>query len=377
MTKPKVQLTPKEKSELFIEGVITVILLLLLNLSITILINSAIINHTNLSELLKDAILFRYNFDSLPVQIFLISFMVVLDIVVLYWRLLRRYRQMQMRHVISELHYIAQGHFDHRINFVVENDLQRMVDSINSLVDSTVTAMNEERAIKKRNEELITNVSHDIRTPLTSIIGYLGLLQTMNFNDENIKHYVDIAYIKSQQMKVLADDLFDYTTVHERQVNINPNNFVVDDMLNQLAASFELEAKEKGIKIEVEVSPSRLEMNADNEKLGRVFNNLISNALKYGKKATLIKLTAKAENGQVEMTVENNGQKIPKASLNRLFERFYRVESSRSTQTGGTGLGLAISKEIITLHHGQIFAQSNAKLTKFVIEMPQYFMEKN
>ncbi len=75
--------------------------------------------------------------------------MIVLDIIVLYWRLLRRYRQMQMRHVISELHYIAQGHFDHRINFVVENDLQRMVDSINSLVDSTVSAMNEERAIKK------------------------------------------------------------------------------------------------------------------------------------------------------------------------------------------------------------------------------------
>ncbi|MGX4645482.1 MULTISPECIES: sensor histidine kinase [Holzapfeliella] len=377
MTKPKVQLTPKEKSELFIEGVITVILLLLLNLSITILINSAIINHTNLGELLKNAILFRYNFDSWPVQIFLISFMVILDIIVLYWRLLRRYRQMQMRHVISELHYIAQGHFDHRINFVVENDLQRMVDSINSLVDSTVTAMNEERAIKKRNEELITNVSHDIRTPLTSIIGYLGLLQTMDFGDDNIKHYVDIAYIKSQQMKVLADDLFDYTTVHERQVNITPNNFIVDDMLNQLAASFELEAKEKGIKIEVSVSPSHLEMNADNEKLGRVFNNLISNALKYGKKATFIKLTAKEQNGQVELTVQNDGQKIPKASLNRLFERFYRVESSRSTQTGGTGLGLAISQEIITLHHGQIFAKSSSKLTEFIIEMPQYFMEKN
>lgn len=377
MTKPKVQLTPKEKSELFIEGVITVILLLLLNLSITILINSAIINHTNLGELLKNAILFRYNFDSWPVQIFLISFMVILDIIVLYWRLLRRYRQMQMRHVISELHYIAQGHFDHRINFVVENDLQRMVDSINSLVDSTVTAMNEERAIKKRNEELITNVSHDIRTPLTSIIGYLGLLQTMDFGDDNIKHYVDIAYIKSQQMKVLADDLFDYTTVHERQVNITPNNFIVDDMLNQLAASFELEAKEKGIKIEVSVSPSHLEMNADNEKLGRVFNNLISNALKYGKKATFIKLTAKEKNGQVELTVQNDGQKIPKASLNRLFERFYRVESSRSTQTGGTGLGLAISQEIITLHHGQIFAKSSSKLTEFIIEMPQYFMEKN
>lgn len=377
MTKPKVQLTPKEKSELFVEGVVTVVLLLLLNLSITILINSAIINHTNLSELLKNAILFRYNFDSLPIQVFLISFMIVLDIIVLYWRLLRRYRQMQMRHVISELHYIAQGHFDHRINFVVENDLQRMVDSINSLVDSTVSAMNEERAIKKRNEELITNVSHDIRTPLTSIIGYLGLLQTMDFKDENIQHYMNIAYIKSQQMKVLADDLFDYTTVHERQVNINPNNFIVDDMLNQLAASFELEAKEKGIKIEVEVSPTRIEMNADNEKLGRVFNNLISNALKYGKKATLIKLTAKKQNNQIEFTVQNNGQKIPKSSLNRLFERFYRVENSRSTKTGGSGLGLAISKEIITLHHGQIFAKSNSKLTKFVIEMPLYFTEKN
>ncbi len=100
--------------------------------------------------------------------------MIAADAGVVYWRLLRRYHQMQLRHIIDELHYIANGHFDHRIPFTLKGDTQRVVTSVNALVDSVISSMEDERRIEKSKDELITNVSHDLRTPLTSIIGYLA-----------------------------------------------------------------------------------------------------------------------------------------------------------------------------------------------------------
>lgn len=221
MKKQKVILTTKEKSELFGEGVITVILLLLLNLSIIILINLAVLNDPRLENgifFLKKTITFANGMHLWSWQRLFISFMLVGDVIVVYWRLIRRYRQMQLRHVIEELHYIADGHFDHRIPFVVKTDLQKVIDSINALVDSTVASMEEERQIEQSKDDLITNVSHDIRTPLTSIIGYLGLLKSSELNEDQTK-YIQIAYDKALQMKALAEDLFEYTTLRSSTNN--------------------------------------------------------------------------------------------------------------------------------------------------------------
>lgn len=299
-----------------------------------------------------------------------IIIMAVGDLAVLYWRLIRRYHQMQLRHVISELHYIANGHFDHRINFRVRPELQRVVDSINSLVDSTVNSINEERAIEKSKDELITNVSHDIRTPLTSIIGYLGLLKTGISSKEDQQKYVDIAYTKAEQMKSLANDLFEYITLKSTSTKLNLNELHIYSMLEQVAAGFELEAEKKGIDIEIEARPKNLTIQADAEKLVRVYNNLISNAFKYGTGATKIKLVANLVNkSEVELRVENNGEPIPVSAQKKIFDRFYRVETSRNTKTGGTGLGLSITKSVVDLHHGTIRCQSDENWTSFIIRL--------
>src|SRR5699024_4388844 len=199
--KRRVVLTSKELSELFIEAVITIILLIIVNIAI-LMITSSIINST---PALNEAIFesrtsFVRNFNSdifLSGRNILIPVMLVLDVLFLYWRLIRRYRQMQQRHIISELHYIANGHYDHRIPFELRGDLARLVDSINGLVDSTVMAIEEERRIEKSKDELITNVSHDIRTPLTSIIGYLGLIEDQQYHsEEELLKYTHTAFIK-------------------------------------------------------------------------------------------------------------------------------------------------------------------------------------
>lgn len=380
MKKQKVILTTKEKSELFGEGVITVILLLLLNLSIIILINLAVLNDPRLENgifFLKKTITFANGMHLWSWQRLFISFMLVGDAIVVYWRLIRRYRQMQLRHVIDELHYIADGHFDHRISFVVKTDLQKVIDSINALVDSTVSSMEEERQIEQSKDDLITNVSHDIRTPLTSIIGYLGLLKSSELNEDQTK-YIQIAYDKALQMKALAEDLFEYTTLRSSTNNklvLTPLH--VNSMLEQVAAGFELEAEKKNITFNVITRPRDLVIDADAKMIVRMLNNLISNALKYGHGATEINLIAnKVNNEFVELRVENNGEQIPKKSLQKIFDRFYRVESSRNLKTGGTGLGLAITKSIVDLHGGNIKCQSTAELTSFIIQLPLHSPKK-
>ncbi|WP_155287335.1 sensor histidine kinase [Lacticaseibacillus zhaodongensis] len=375
MGSEKIRLTTKEKSELLIEGIVTVILLLLLNFAIVVMINQMIAASREWQSAIwtiKTTITFGPNSSHLwSWQHLFIFLMIFADAIVVYWRLIRRYRQMQMRHVISELHYIAEGHLNHRIQLAVNPDLQRVVTSINALVDSTVRSMEEERKIESSKDELITNVSHDIRTPLTSIIGYLGLIEDNQASSEaDARKYVHTAFLKAKQMKVLVEDLFEYTKVRSTTTKLTTDKFDMAAMLEQLAASFELEGQKQGLEFEVQANPNPLMMEADTEKLGRVFNNLIVNAFKYGHGAKHIYLTAKQEGDEVEVRVANDGEQIPNQSLSQLFDRFYRVEESRSKATGGSGLGLAIAQSIVRLHGGYIYAESTPELTSFVMHLP-------
>ncbi|MCD5447672.1 HAMP domain-containing histidine kinase [Lactobacillus delbrueckii subsp. lactis] len=374
--RPRVKLTAAEKSELFAEGVVTVIIMLLLNMSVIILYHLAVLQDKSLVNgiyFLKKTMTIGPGYHIWSWERIGIILMGIADVIVLYWRLIRRYHQMQLRHIISELHYIANGHFDHRISFSVNNDMQKVIDSINSLVDSTVGAINEEKAIEQSKDELITNVSHDIRTPLTSIIGYLGLLKNGAVtSQEDMLKYINIAYDKAEQMRSLANDLFEYTTLKSTKTKLNVTPINIKGMMEQVAAGFELEAEKKGIAFSVKARPDDLIVNADVEKLVRVYNNLISNALKYAAGASRINLVANLINHeQVELRVENNGKPIPKDKLKKIFDRFYRVESSRNTKTGGTGLGLSIVQGAVELHGGTIRCESNKDWTSFIILLPR------
>ncbi|MCH5461643.1 HAMP domain-containing histidine kinase [Lactobacillus sp. LC28-10] len=370
------KLTGREKSALIMEGIVTVVLLLLLNLSVIVLLNEMIQTNPGLQDgifiIKRSIIIGPAHYQLWSWENIFIVLMLLFDAGVVYWRLIRRYRQMQLRHIIDELHYIANGHFDHRIPFTIKGETQRVVTSVNSLVDSVIASMDEERRIEKSKDELITNVSHDLRTPLTSIIGYLGLVEDRQYHSEDeLLKYTNTAFNKAKQMKSLVDDLFVYTKMRQTDTPLSIATLDIGQMLEQLAASFELEAGEKGIVIDIDVPDKPMHIEADGERLGRVFNNLITNALKYGEGATQINLKAEQPNDdEVVINVENNGKKIPEASLSQVFERFYRVEGSRSKATGGTGLGLAIAQSIVNRHGGYIYVTSSDDLTCFIIHLP-------
>lgn len=369
------KLTTREKSSLFFEGVSTVILLAMINLAIVVILQWIVRHNPGVNSgifIIKQSLAFG------PMEIriwsyqrIVIGIMLVIDVWVLWWRLMRRYRQYQQDHIIRELHYIAQGHLDHRIPFKLNGSLQDVITSVNTLVDSVVQSMDDERQVEKSKDELITNVSHDLRTPLTSIIGYLGLIENKQYhNEQDILQYTHIAYEKAVQMKGMVDDLFEFTKVQQHGAPLNLMKVDLDPLLEQVSASFELEAEKKGIEISTHVDPKPLMIEADPEKLGRVFSNLVSNALKYGHGATWIKLSAARYHEMIIVKVANNGEPIPQRSLKHVFDRFYRVESSRSKATGGTGLGLAIVKGVVDRHHGQVSVASDEKETAFTVVLP-------
>lgn len=375
------KLTGREKSSLFFEGLLTIILLGLINIALITIIQTMIQSNPGVQSgifIIKQSLVIGpFHAQIWSYQRIVMALLVLIDIGVLWWRLLRRYHLYQLDHIIGELHYIAQGHLEHRIPFRVNGNQQHVITSVNALVDTITQAMQEERASEKSKDELITNVSHDLRTPLTSIIGYLGLIEDHQYqSEEDIVKYSHIAYDKAKQMKNLVEDLFEYTKVQQHGAPVNLMTVDLGQLLEQVGASFELEADKKGIAINVSCEPTPLSITADPEKLGRLFSNLVANALKYGHGASYIHLTAKQLGEKVVITVADDGEKIPAESVKHLFERFYRVESSRNKATGGTGLGLAIVQSIVELHHGSVTARSEDQETAFVVTLPVKQVQK-
>lgn len=375
------KLTGREKSSLFFEGLLTIILLGLINIALITIIQTMIQSNPGVQSgifIIKQSLVIGpFHAQIWSYQRIVMALLVLIDIGVLWWRLLRRYHLYQLDHIIGELHYIAQGHLEHRIPFRVNGNQQHVITSVNALVDTITQAMQEERASEKSKDELITNVSHDLRTPLTSIIGYLGLIEDHQYqSEEDIVKYSHIAYDKAKQMKNLVEDLFEYTKVQQHGAPVNFMTVDLGQLLEQVGASFELEANKKGMAINVTCEPTPLSITADPEKLGRLFSNLVANALKYGHGASYIHLTAKQLGEKVVITVADDGEKIPAKSVKHLFERFYRVESSRNKATGGTGLGLAIVQSIVELHHGSVTARSDDQETAFVVTLPVKQVQK-
>lgn len=371
----KIILTWQEKSELITEAIVTIILLLLLNIAILVILKQMVKTNDMLYNIVFG--IKKVFWDNLRISFFLswkYLFMIILlifDFAITIWRIRRRYKQFQLWHIISELHYIASGHYDHIVQFQLKGDLKEIIDSINELVYSTNQAIEEEQLIKQSKDELITNVSHDIRTPLTSIIGYLQLIEVKKYeNLDEIHEYAHIAYKKAKEMKTMIDDLFEYSVLDQPTTELNISTFDLNELIQQVYVDFLFQIEELNINFTTNITPIPFIMEGDADKIMRIFSNLISNALKYGKNADKIEINAKKNDNNIEIIVRNNGEPIPKESLDKIFDRFYRVDASRNQKVKGTGLGLAIVESIVKLHNGEISVSSNSEWTAFKIKLP-------
>ena len=368
------RLTRSERSELVVEAIITMSLIFFLYLSALLIYRQAIdykLNFFGLDTTLRHMLGLTRQQIIVSVYIFSLASCVV-AILITNWRVKRRINQMKLTHILDYLKYIAQGHYEIRIPQTDLGEMDEVVSSINHLVDSTVRAIEEERKIEKSKDELITNIGHDIRTPLTSVIGYLGLIENQQYHSqEELERYAHVAYRKAQQMQSLVQDLFTYTATRQTTTEISPVQVQVLRFMEQLVADFELSAREKTIELRLDIRPKNLVASFDVDKMARVFHNLLSNALKYGIGAHYIELLAYQEEDYIYFKVKNDGQPLDKNELEDIFQRSYRADQSRSANQPGTGLGLAIVRNIVELHHGRVYAEVEGKETIFTIEIPQ------
>lgn len=269
---------------------------------------------------------------------------------------------------------ISEGDLNTTIEVVGDDEFSAMAVNLNKMVGDIRSLMDKEREAERTKNELITNVAHDLRTPLTSIIGYLELLSgKVVIPPEMQKKYIDIAYAKSKRLEKLIEDLFGFTKMNYGKVSMHVSKVDVVKLLSQLLEEFYPSFMDKNLSYELKSNVPAQIITADGNLLARLFDNLINNAIKYGADGKRVLVNIHASESVVAISVTNFGYVIPEEELPLIFNKFYRVEQSRSTHTGGTGLGLAIAKNIVDMHGGTISVASDLNGTVFTVKLKTNF----
>jgi two-component system sensor histidine kinase VanS len=223
---------------------------------------------------------------------------------------------------------------------------------------------------EQRKNDLVVYLAHDIKTPLTSVIGYLSLLdEAPDMPPEQKSKYVGITLEKAYRLEELINEFFEITRFNLQTIVLNKEKINLLFMLQQMADEFYPMLAPQGKQISVNV-PDGLTLWGDADKLARVFNNILKNAIAYSDENSVIDISAGQQDKNIVITFMNQGNPIPQAKLDTIFEKFYRLDSARSTNTGGAGLGLAIAQEIVTAHNGTISVESNPENTTFTVKLP-------
>jgi signal transduction histidine kinase len=266
---------------------------------------------------------------------------------------------------------ISEGNLYMIIEEKGDDEFSKLAGNINKMTKEVLIIMDRERETERSKNELITSVAHDLRTPLTSITGYLELLRRNDQLDEQTREkYIDIVYNKSKRLENLIYDLFDFTKLNHGKINIRPNTINIVKLIEQLLDEFYPSFQEHHLEYEYQTEQKDIFIEADGDLIARLFDNLINNAIKYGADGKLIKVCICEADDMVKIDVMNYGKVIPSNELNHIFKKFYRVEQSRSEDTGGTGLGLAIAKNVVDMHNGTIEVTSSLKGTSFSVCLP-------
>lgn len=259
-----------------------------------------------------------------------------------------------------------------------KGEFSRLAEGIQEIFTKSEQAIVEVRKAEQLKNELVTNVAHDLRSPLTSIIGYLNLINEDRYQDEvELRHYIQVITDKTAGLHSLIEDIFEYTYMQNQQALSEKHPIDLEELMNQLAVQSRVQLEDAGMEwrqfLEGDEPPIVL---GDGGKLIRVFENLIQNAVRYGREGKYLDIILGGTGHNVEIQVANYGPAIPGAELPHIFERFFRVEKSRSHFTGGSGLGLAIAKSIIELHGGTIEAKSRPGRTAFIIRLPRGYNDE-
>lgn len=292
-------------------------------------------------------------------------------LMVLYFVLFSHGFVVYVREIIQGIEKMKNGNFTEEIPVRGNDEFSEIADSINVMRRNLGETLAQQKMVEETKDELVTNVAHDLRTPLTSILGYLDLLQQNDaLTEEQQQKYLGIVTSKARQLETLIKDLFDYTRYDKDKVKIKKEILDLNLFMPQLVDEFYPSFMENHLNCVTHFCEGPLNIEGNGELLARAIGNLMSNAIKYGADGKLLEVYTGRLSDYAFVAVVNYGRVIPPEDLEKIFDKFYRVENSRSLKTGGTGLGLTIAKNIVTLHDGNIWAISGENGTRFQMEIP-------
>jgi two-component system, OmpR family, sensor histidine kinase VanS len=254
-------------------------------------------------------------------------------------------------------------------NLSFSPELRFMEVKLNEVKDKLKQRMKEAQAAEQRKNDMVVYLAHDIRTPLTSVIGYLALLDEIpDMPAEQRLKYTHIALDKAYRLENLMNEFFEITRYNLQSIPLNRERIDLGYMLLQLSEELYPQYTAKGKKIKINVGED-IYIFGDSDKLARVFNNILKNAIAYGEEGSDIQISAEGCTDRAVIEFISKGS-IPEDKLSSIFEKFYRLDAARSSGTGGSGLGLAIAKDIVELHGGSIKAENRGENSVFTVSLP-------
>lgn len=289
------------------------------------------------------------------------TFITVISFVLIFLLLVNR-RLKYFKYIIKSVKKIDSLEFLSNLEEEGNDEFTELAKSINIMNARLQARLKKEKEIEDSKYELITSVSHDLKTPLTSIIGYLELINNHRYEDENSRdEYISIVYHKSIRLKELVNELFEYTKLTSNDVKLELHRFNVSALINQLVGESIIDFNDKEIEVVLENPYKELYANIDVKLISRVFENLIKNAEKYSDSHSTFKIIVDSSEEYIIVHFINKCKGIKEIDVNKIFERFYRLDNARSSESEGSGLGLTISKKIIELHQGYLDAEKDGE----------------
>lgn len=294
----------------------------------------------------------------------------------LVFLLLQRKMARDIETIAHAVKQISEGDLSTRLELEGEGELTDIAENLNRMEEDIQELIDKERTSEQSKTDLITNVAHDLRTPLTSILGYLELLRkNQKLSPEMQQKYLDIAYNKSERLQKLIEELFGFTKLSYGKINMNVTKVDIVELLAQLLEESYPNFQKNGLSYDFVSNRKSQIIEADGDLLARLFDNLIGNAIKYGKEGKRVRVSLRADREIVTIKIVNYGYVIPENELPLIFDRFYRTDHSRTNASGpgGTGLGLAIVKNITDMHHGTVSVSSDLSGTVFTVRLKIHF----
>ncbi|MGM0851026.1 MAG: sensor histidine kinase [Bacillota bacterium] len=289
---------------------------------------------------------------------------------VLFFLLLTKPYSTYFNEISKGIHKLAQGDFHHRVEIPAHDEFRDIAQDINLASEKLKEAVERGDFTESSKDQLVVNLAHDLRTPLTSVIGYLDLiLKDEKLTKEQVQHFLTIAFTKSQRLEKLIDELFEITRMNYGMLPIKKMKLNLNDLLLQLKEELYPVFEKNNLLVRTDL-PATLPIVGDGEQLARVFENLLTNANRYGYDGEYVDINGYIDANEAVVQVVNYGDSITPTDLPHLFDIFYTGDKARQMQEGGTGLGLFIAKNIVEQHNGSITANSSLIRTVFEVRLP-------